>query len=35
MIADGLFDRFPMEAMFGLHNLPGLAVGQLSITSAP
>ena len=25
MIADGLFDRFPVEAMFGLHNMPGLA----------
>jgi amidohydrolase len=30
MIADGLFDRFPAEAMFGLHNLPGLAAGRIS-----
>jgi hippurate hydrolase len=30
MIADGLFDRFPVEAMFGLHNMPGLAAGRVS-----
>lgn len=30
MIADGLFDRFPMDAIFGLHNLPGRPAGQLS-----
>ena len=30
MIADGLFDRYPVDAMFGLHNMPGLAVGWIS-----
>ena len=35
MIADGLFERFPMEAMFGLHNWPGLQVGQFAIRSGP
>ena len=30
MIDDGLFDRFPMEAVYGLHNLPGLPVGHLA-----
>jgi len=35
MIADGLFERFPMEAMFGLHNWPGIAVGQFAIRSGP
>ena len=30
MIADGLFDRFPVEAMVGLHNMPGLAAGRIS-----
>ena len=30
MIDDGLFDRFPMDAVFGLHNLPGLPVGHLA-----
>jgi amidohydrolase len=29
MIDDGLFERFPMEAVFGLHNLPGLPVGHI------
>ncbi len=28
MIADGLFKRFPVDAVFGLHNMPGLAVGH-------
>ncbi len=35
MIADGLFERFPMEAIFGLHNWPGLAVGQFAISNGP
>src|SRR5512133_172930 len=30
MIKDGLFDRFPMEAVFGMHTWPGAAVGQFS-----
>jgi hippurate hydrolase len=29
MLADGLLERFPMEAMFGLHNLPGVPAGHL------
>jgi hippurate hydrolase len=35
MIRDGLFERFPMEAMFGIHNWPGLPVGQFAIRSGP
>ncbi len=31
MIKDGLFDEFPCEAIFGMHNRPGLAVGKLQI----
>jgi hippurate hydrolase len=31
MIADGLFDEFPCEAIFGMHNRPGLAVGKFQI----
>jgi hippurate hydrolase len=27
MIADGLFERFPMDAIYGLHNMPGLPAG--------
>ena len=30
MIDDGLFERFPMDAIFGLHNLPGLPLGHLA-----
>ncbi|MGP3698861.1 amidohydrolase [Rhodobacter sp. NSM] len=28
MIADGLFSRFPMDAVFGMHNMPGLKRGE-------
>jgi amidohydrolase len=35
MIKDGLFERFPMEAIFGIHNWPGLEVGQFALRSGP
>ncbi len=35
MIRDGLFERFAMDAIFGMHNWPGLAVGQFAIKSGP
>jgi amidohydrolase len=35
MIKDGLFDQFPMEAVFGMHNWPGYPVGTFSISSGP
>ncbi len=31
MIADGLFDAFPMDAVFGLHNWPGIPVGEMAV----
>ncbi len=31
MVEDGLFDRFPCDAIFGMHNRPGLAVGKFQI----
>ena len=31
MVKDGLFDRFPCDAIFGMHNAPGLAVGKFAI----
>ena len=31
MMADGLFRQFPMEAVFGLHNWPGIAVGEIAV----
>lgn len=31
MIDDGLFDRFPCDAIFGLHNYPGVPVGHCEL----
>ena len=31
MIRDGLFDKFPMEAIFGAHNWPGAPVGNFAL----
>ena len=31
MIADGIFDKFPMEAIFGAHNWPGMPVGTVGL----
>lgn len=30
MIEDGLFQRFPMEAVYAVHNWPGLPLGQIA-----
>ena len=35
MINDGLFTQFPCDAVFGLHNWPGLAEGSFGVTSGP
>jgi len=35
MIDDGLFERFPCEAVFGMHNWPGSAAGTFSVTPGP
>jgi len=35
MIRDGLFEKFPMEAIFGMHNWPGLAAGQFALRAGP
>ena len=35
MVKEGLFQRFPMEAVFGIHNWPGLAAGQFALRSGP
>ena len=31
MIADGLFEKFPMERIFGWHNWPGLPAGTIAV----
>jgi hippurate hydrolase len=35
MIADGLFERFPCESIFGMHNRPGLPLGKFAVRSGP
>lgn len=35
MIKDGLFDKFPMEAVFGMHNWPGSEVGKFAVSPGP
>jgi hippurate hydrolase len=35
MMADGLFDQCPMEAVYGMHNWPGIPVGQFGVVEGP
>lgn len=35
MLADGLFERFPCDAVYGLHNKPTLPAGKFAIRSGP
>lgn len=35
MIDDSLFDRFPMDTVYGMHNLPGLSVGRFATRAGP
>lgn len=35
MVEEGLFQRFPMQQVFGLHNWPGLPAGQFAVTEGP
>ena len=35
MIKDGLFDKFPMDAVFGMHNWPGMAMGKFAVSPGP
>jgi amidohydrolase len=35
MIKDGLFDKFPMDAVFGMHNWPGPQVGRFAVSPGP
>jgi hippurate hydrolase len=35
MMEDGLFQRFPCEAIFAMHNMPGIPQGQLVFRSGP
>lgn len=35
MIQDGLFDKYPMDAVFGMHNWPGIPAGHFGVTPGP
>ena len=35
MIKDGLFEKFPMEAVYGMHNWPGMQVGKFAVSAGP
>jgi hippurate hydrolase len=35
MIEDGLFEKFPMDAVFGMHNWPGLRFGIFAVSPGP
>ncbi len=35
MLADGLFERFDVEEIYGLHNMPGLATGHVATRVGP
>ena len=35
MIEAGLFDKYPVESVFGMHNIPGMAVGTFAIRPGP
>jgi hippurate hydrolase len=35
MIEDGLFEQFPVDAVFGIHNWPGMPAGTFGVTEGP
>ena len=35
MIKDGLFEKFPMQAVFGMHNWPGMRAGCFAVSPGP
>lgn len=35
MVEDGIFERFPMSQVFGMHNWPGLPAGTFAVHSGP
>jgi len=35
MVEDGLFEQFPVEAVYGMHNWPGLPVGEFGVWVGP
>lgn len=35
MIEDGLFEKYPVDAVYGMHNAPGVAQGRLQFREGP
>jgi hippurate hydrolase len=35
MIEDGLFEQCPMDAIYGMHNWPGIPAGHMSVCEGP
>ncbi|SDF58515.1 M20 aminoacylase family protein [Thalassobaculum litoreum] len=35
MVQEGLFDHFPCETVFGMHNIPGIPVGSFAVSEGP
>jgi hippurate hydrolase len=35
MVEEGLFRKFPVDAVFGMHNWPGMDVGKFALRPGP
>ncbi len=35
MVREGLFDRFPCDTVWALHNIPGIAAGRIAVAPGP
>lgn len=35
MLEDGFFEKFPIDAVYGLHNMPGLDTDQMAVVAGP
>jgi hippurate hydrolase len=35
MVEEGLFERFPVDAVYGMHNMPGIPVGEFRTRTGP
>ncbi|MEO3384672.1 M20 aminoacylase family protein [Mesorhizobium sp. CAU 1741] len=35
IVDDGLFQRFPIDRFYGLHNMPGIAIGEMAVVPGP
>jgi hippurate hydrolase len=35
MLGDGFLERFPIDAVYGLHNMPGLAIDEMAVVAGP